>query len=272
MLRALFAAVRRFLSRRAARKLLAQHPLRGLRVVLLAVPRVRLPMRLRLRAPMDSRVRELGIADVRAFRLDPDTLAPANAGIVPAGPADPSYRWVRPAFRRRYLDLPWMARERVGFLGPMHAEWFAIWRDAHLAERLGPAEPREWERPEEVDWAMDTCKEQMLIRRDVVKDEAAPTEQEWSAPEIGHPLVAWDRSANRPPCRGHSSFPSRSSRHRSSWLTVSCLRIAIARRILFAIAGSSIGTLFSRVGLGGGRSSVRLPRGCIPAGVTPWIS
>jgi hypothetical protein len=43
-----------------------------------------------------------------------------------------------------------------------------------------------------VDWAMDVCKEQMLIRRDVAKDEDAPPEQEWSAPEIGHPLVAWE--------------------------------------------------------------------------------
>jgi hypothetical protein len=39
---------------------------------------------------------------------------------------------------------------------------------------------------------MDVCKEQMLIRRDVAKDEEAPAEQELSAPEIGHPLVAWD--------------------------------------------------------------------------------
>jgi hypothetical protein len=39
---------------------------------------------------------------------------------------------------------------------------------------------------------MDVCKEQMLIRRDVAKDEEAPAEQEWSAPGIGHPLVAWE--------------------------------------------------------------------------------
>ena len=38
----------------------------------------------------------------------------------------------------------------------------------------------------------------------------------------------------------------------SSWLTVSCFRISIARRILRIIAGSSTGMLLSRVGLGGG--------------------
>ena len=191
MFRAIVAAVRRFLSRRAARKLLAQRPLRGLRVVLLAVPRIRLPARLPLRDPLASRVRDLGAADVRAFRLDPQTLAPANETILPA-PSDPSYRWVQPAFRRRHLDLPWVAQERVRFLGPMQAEWFALWWDRHLAEAAGGARPREWERPEDIDWAMDVCKEQMLIRRDVKKDEEAPPEQEWSAPEIGHPLVAWD--------------------------------------------------------------------------------
>jgi hypothetical protein len=189
---ALLAAIRRFFSRRAARRLLAQQPLRGLRVVLLAVPRVRLPPRLELSAPLESPVRDLGVADLRAFRVDPCTLAPANEVVVPFGTPDPSYRWVRPAFRRRYLDLPWMARERVRFLGPTPAEWFALWCDGHLAGAVGAGEPREWERPEDVDWALDVCKEQMLIRRDVAKDEDPPPEQEWSAPELGHPLVAWD--------------------------------------------------------------------------------
>jgi len=192
VLRAILAAFRRWLSRRAARRLLSQQPLRGLRVVLLAVPRVRLPARFDLRSPLPSRVRDLGVADPRKFRLDPRTHASANEGIVPLAPADPTYRWIRPAFRRRYLELPWMARERIRFLGPMHAEWFVMWWDESVEQGVGPGDPRLWERPEDVDWAMDTCKEQLLIRRDVVKDEEAPAEQEWSAREIGHPLVAWD--------------------------------------------------------------------------------
>jgi hypothetical protein len=147
---------------------------------------------LRLSLPLVSRVRDLGTADPRKFRLDPRTQRPANEAILPLGPNDPSYRWVLPEFQRRYIDLPWMARDRVAFLGPMHAEWFLMWWDQNVTEGLGAAEPRSWKRPDDVDWAMDTCKEQMLIRRDVSKDEDAPPEQEWSAPQMEHPLVAWD--------------------------------------------------------------------------------
>ena len=192
MFRRILAAFRRWLSRRAARRLLAQQPLRGLHVVLLAVPRLRLPARLDLGSPLSSRVRDLGVADPRKFRVDPATLTSANEGILPLAPADPTYRWVRPAFRRRYLDLPWMARDRVRFLGPLQAEWFVMWWDQTVEAGMGPGEPTQWERPEEVDWALNVCKEQLLIRRDVSKDEQAPEEQEWGAPELGHPLVAWD--------------------------------------------------------------------------------
>ncbi len=192
MFRKILAAFRRWLSRRAARRLLAQKPVRGLRVVLLAVPRSRFPARLELEPPLSSRVVDLGVADPRKFRVDPGTLAPANEGILPLHRVDPAFRWVLPAFRRRYLDLPWMAQDRIRFLGPMHAEWFLMWWDENVQEGLGPGQPSEWQRPDEVDWAMDTCKEQLLIRRDVAKDEEAPAEQRWSAPEIGHPLVAWD--------------------------------------------------------------------------------
>jgi len=190
--RKIVAALRRWLSRRAASRLLAQKPVRGLRVVLLAVPRSRLPARLELEPPLSSRVVDLGVADPRKLRVDPGTLAPANERILPLHRVDPAFRWVLPAFRRRYLDLPWMAQDRIRFLGPMHAEWFLMWWDENVQEGLGPGQPSEWQRPDEVDWAMDTCKEQLLIRRDVAKDEEAPQEQPWSAPEIGHPLIAWD--------------------------------------------------------------------------------
>src|SRR4051812_35814578 len=98
MLHRLLAAVRRFFSRRAARRLLAQRPVRGLQIVLLAVPPTRLPRRLRVGAPLASRVRDLGVADPRKRRIDPVTMAPANEGILPAGPNDPSYRWLVPEF------------------------------------------------------------------------------------------------------------------------------------------------------------------------------
>ena len=253
MLRALFAAVRRFLSRRRARRLLAQGLPRGLGETRLALPRpatepptgeywtlplvgrrpsrllhfaalppppaqlevvqprklrldgdLRLPPeieappapawlprapRLRLRAPLARA--PLHRLKPRNFRLDARTQAPANEGILPERD-DPSYRWISPEFRRRHVDLPWMARDRVRFLGPLHAEWFRMWWDRMLVEGIGPREPEAWERPDEVDWAMDVCKEQMLIRRDVVKDEQAPAEAEMSRESMDHPLVAWD--------------------------------------------------------------------------------
>src|SRR5256886_12542285 len=253
MLRALLAAVRRFFSRRRARRLLAQRLPRGVSEARLALPaparepppgeywtlplvghrpsrllrlsalppppahlEVVQPRKLRLDAefrvppeieppkvpsapaqPLRVRPRTppargpLHGLKPRNFRLDPRTHAPANESIVPA-PGDPAYRWISPEFRRHHLDLPWMARERVRFLGPIHAEWFLMWRDQTVKESLGPGEPDAWERPDEVDWALDECKEQMLIRRDVVKDEQPPAEQEMSAPQMEHPLVAWD--------------------------------------------------------------------------------
>jgi hypothetical protein len=252
VLRALLAAVRRFLSRRAARRLLAQRLPRGVREQRLALPappgepppgefwtapagarkpsrlfrlaalppppqrlevvrprKLRLdaefrppsgldplrtleprPLRLRPRTPLPRP--PLHRLDGRKFRLDPRTQSPVNQGILPLAPNDPSYRWLSPAFRRRFIDLPWMAQERIGFLGPLHAEWFVIWWDQSVKENLGPRAPKEWDRPDEIDWAMDNCREQMLIRRDVVKDEQGPPPGELSAPELGHPLVAWD--------------------------------------------------------------------------------
>jgi hypothetical protein len=192
MFRRLLAAVRRYFSRRAARKLLAQQPVRGLRTALLAVPRLRLPARLELRPPLRSRVHDLGVADPRKFRLDAVTLAPANEDILPLDSRDPSYRWVVPEFRSRFLDLPWMATDRIGFLGPLQVEWFAMWWERAVSDRVGPGEPFAWDQPHEVYWAMDICKEQMLIRRDVPKDEQAPEEQDLSGPGFDPAVAAWE--------------------------------------------------------------------------------
>lgn len=206
MLRALIAALRRWLSRRAARRLLAQGLPRGLREQRLALPAPprspppnefwtvgRRPSPLFRLAALPPPA-DLGVLDARRFRLDPHTHAPANEGILPVPPPDPSYRWLLPAFRRRFVDLPWMARDRIAFLGPTKAEWFLLWLEQSVAGGLGPREPDQWERPDEVDWALDNCKEQMLIRRDVPKDEEAPPPAEMSGPSLGHPLVAWDPS------------------------------------------------------------------------------
>lgn len=203
MLRALVAAVRRFLSRRAARRLLAKEP-RGLRQPSLALPLPppepphgefwtagRRPWRLLRLAALPPPASRLDVVRPRTLRLDAE-FSPANEGVVPFARNDPAYRWLSPEFRRRFIDLPWMAQDRIRFLGPMHAEWFVLWWDQAVKENLGPRLPRHWDRPDEVDWAMDNCKEQMLIRRDVVKDEQGPPAAELSAPALGHPLLAWD--------------------------------------------------------------------------------
>lgn len=207
MLRALLAALRRFFSRLRARRLIARQLPRGLAEVRLAfrapagepppgefwtAPLAgRPPARLLRLSALPQPPAQLAVVQPRNFRLDPRTHSPANESIVPAA-ADAGFRWISPEFRRRHLELPWMARDRVRFLGPMHAEWFLMRWDQTVKESLGPGEPDAWERPDEVDWALDECKEQMLIRRDVVKDEHPPAEQEMSAPQMEHPLVAWD--------------------------------------------------------------------------------
>jgi len=158
-----------------------------------AAPRRELPARpLRVRPRTPLARAPLHRLDPRKFRLDRRTQAPANEGIVPLAPADPSYRWISPEFRRQYLELPWMAQDRIRFLGPMHAEWFLMWWDQTVQESPGGREPQTWEQPEEIQWALEVCKEQMLIRRDVVKDEHPPEAGELSAPEMEHPLVSWD--------------------------------------------------------------------------------
>jgi hypothetical protein len=301
--RALAAAVRRFFSRRAARKLVAQAlprgllpaPERPLRLALRVAPAfeappgefwtlplgaqairgrpparllrlaalpapprklevvrelplralgtlVRLPALLRLVPPLETPVRDLGIArpsrfrldaDLRlptevdplriapdappparprrvrprtplarapldrlrprSFRIDPRTLAPANEGIVPLKTRDPSYRWVVPGFRERFLDPRWMARESILFLGPMQGEWFSMWWDLYLDRRPGAKDPYPYDLSPELDAALEEVKEQMLIRRDVKKDETELEVPELFYLEVGHPIRAHER-------------------------------------------------------------------------------
>jgi hypothetical protein len=128
----------------------------------------------------------------RNFRVDPRTGQPANEGIVPVERRDTTYRWVLPAFRCEKVDLHWMAHERIKFLGPLQYEWFLMWWDAHEQRRPGAKEPYEYVLEPELDWALETVKEQMLIRRDVKKDENPPEEQQFYVVEMGHPIAALD--------------------------------------------------------------------------------
>jgi hypothetical protein len=128
----------------------------------------------------------------RNFRLDARTGQPANQGILPLETRDTTGRWVLPAFRREKVDLPWMAQERISFLGPLQYEWFLMWWDAYQKRRPGARDPYDYVLAQELEFALEAVKEQMLIRRDVKKDESPPEEQEFGFTEIGHPIAALD--------------------------------------------------------------------------------
>jgi hypothetical protein len=131
----------------------------------------------------------------RNFRLDENSLHPVNEGIVPLEMRDTTYRWIPPAFRRRWLDLHWMAQDRIAFLAPLQTEWFLMWWDETSDRRPGAKEPYDYVLPTRLDWALEAVKEQMLIRRDVKKDENPPEAQEFYFVEVGHPIRAHQRKA-----------------------------------------------------------------------------
>jgi hypothetical protein len=259
--RKLIAALRRFFSRRAARKLLTQQLPRGLPApqrpfqLALRVPRLldappgefwtlplgaqairgQRPARLLRLAALPPPLRDLGIAQPacfrldgefrlppevdplrissdapspapvrrvrprtplprapvwrlrpRNFRLDAGTLRPANEGIVPLEPRDTTFRWVRPAFRSRYLDTPWMARQRF-FQAQHPVELFTAWWFQWVREAPGGKYPATFRNRHERElWnQMEKVKEQMLIRRDVKKDEHPPGVPQLIVREIG---------------------------------------------------------------------------------------
>jgi hypothetical protein len=161
------------------------------------------PLRIASDAPPPARVRHvrprtpLARAPVwrlrpRNFRLDSRTHKPANEGIVPLETRDPSYRWVPEAFRRRYLEMPWMARDRIAFLGPRPVEWFTIWWFKMLDRHPGPKDPRVIGIRKEMEWWLEAVKEQMLIRRDVKKDEEPPEQQSFTRDTIGVQISSFE--------------------------------------------------------------------------------
>jgi hypothetical protein len=127
-------------------------------------PRPRTPLP---RAPL-SRV------DPRAFRLDGKGFRFASEEPVatPIGAVDNV--WLHPALRRALLGPPRIvSRRRLG-MSPFAAEWFALWWAQHKSARHGAGEPKQRRTPRALAEWMEEVKEQMLIRRDVVKDEAPP--------------------------------------------------------------------------------------------------
>ncbi|TMA26703.1 MAG: hypothetical protein E6J78_13205 [Deltaproteobacteria bacterium] len=211
MLRGLVVAIRRFFSRRRGRKLLKARLPRGL-------PADAPALRLALRVPFDPPPGEFwtaplpGAAAARLlrlsalppphrplqivrpdnFRVDPATLQIANEGILPLEPRDTSYRWIHPDFRRRHLDTPWMAQDRIDFLAPQKVEWFALWWFEGFDHRPGARGPRSYQIKKEIEWEMQRVKEQMLIRRDTSKDERPPAAGTFSRSQIGQPIASFE--------------------------------------------------------------------------------
>ncbi|MFL5310179.1 MAG: hypothetical protein ACJ79H_06935 [Myxococcales bacterium] len=135
------------------------------------------------RAPL-SRV------DPRAFRLDARTLVLANEQGIPAGPPSVEHVWLHPVLRRAVVDPRWMASRRIWGTSPLPPEWFARWWAEHRSARQAAGQPKNTRLPAGLDKWMEEVKEQMLIRRDVVKDKAPPAPARFKANEAPRPIAA----------------------------------------------------------------------------------
>jgi hypothetical protein len=138
-----------------------------------AVVRGSAPRRL-LRLAALRRRAPVSLVDPRAFRLDPRELTWANEDGIPLPSARFDETWLEPAFRRDVVDKPRMTAQRMLGLAPLQAEWFAAWWWQHKAPRQGASGPREFETPSDLPDLMQRVKEQLLIRRDVAKDQQPP--------------------------------------------------------------------------------------------------
>src|SRR5260221_1599657 len=67
-----------------------------------------------------------------------------------------------------------------------------MWWDASQRRRPGAREPYGYDLSPDLEFALEEVKEQMLIRRDVKKDESPPEEQEFHSIEVGLPIAALD--------------------------------------------------------------------------------
>jgi len=145
-----------------------------------APPRPRTPL---ARAPI-SRV------DPRAFRLDTRDFTLANEEGIPLEPASVEHLWLHAALRRAVIDPRWMASRPPFGVAPLAPEWFASWWAEHKAARRGAGEPKMRNPPAQLAEWMEEVKEQMLIRRDVAKDEDPPAPARFEPNEAARPIAA----------------------------------------------------------------------------------
>jgi hypothetical protein len=135
------------------------------------------------RAPL-SRV------DLRAFRLDAGASTLANEEGIPLDPGSVEHVWLHPVLRRALVDPRAMASRRFWVTAPIAAEWFASWWAEHKSRRYGAGQPRQVRVPARLDEWMAEVKEQMLIRRDVAKDEEPPPPARFKPNEAARPIAA----------------------------------------------------------------------------------
>ena len=128
---------------------------------------------LRRRAPPSpAQLSEVRFAHLR---LDPATGAPANQGIIEGYVPPPRAVFLLPAFDRELCQPRWMARTWILFLSARPVELFAWWWIKQRTEKAGAADPVDIVQPEEISYSLfHHNKEQMLIRRDVIRDQEGP--------------------------------------------------------------------------------------------------
>ena len=139
--------------------------------------------RVRPRAPLARA--PISRVDPRAFRVDPQTLRGPNEAVIDLRPRYERFWWVSAKLRREKVDPAWMSQERIHFLAPLQYEWFSLWWNQRQGHEPGARETVPYDLPRELQWALDEVKEQMLIRRDVAKDEQPPELQEFFYKELG---------------------------------------------------------------------------------------
>ena len=109
------------------------------------------------------------------FRIDPATGAPANEGIVASYAPPPRAGFLIPAFDREFCQARWMARSWILFLSALPVELFAWWWLIERLAKSGANLPVESIQPEDISYRVfHDNREQMLIRRDVVRDQEGP--------------------------------------------------------------------------------------------------
>jgi hypothetical protein len=73
------------------------------------------------------------------------------------------------------------------------AEWFSLWWIKHKEKASRVPETVAMAIPKEVEWAQEHVREQILIRRDVVKDEQPPQPTPMAKAADAFPPIAWYR-------------------------------------------------------------------------------